>query len=149
MFVTESQPSNVVQGKFTQEQYVEMEAIATDTPKENIKRARKEYTITEASTRDDFREKRIGAAEYCKAIIKLESLGNPHEETFSLRELVDEWSVEVEKEVEIQTKKGPQTKIDRKEKRARMAAILSELEKIEKAGEGRIIDVQVTFKSYR
>jgi hypothetical protein len=150
MYATE-QESNVIQGNFTPEQYAEMEAIATDTPKENIERSRKEFTITEASTRDDFREKRIGAAEYAKAIIKLESLGKPHEETFSLLELAEEWAVDVEKEVELRAKPGeePKTKIDVKEKRLRMAAILSELEKIHKAGEGQVVDVQVTFRSYR
>lgn len=125
--------------------------MADPVPIENLEKANvREIVITEEDAKDDFAEKRIGASEYARQIVKLLSLGSPKEETFSLKRICEEWSTVSYTEKEAKGKDGETyTKVEEKERVLRMAALLSELEKINKAGEGAIMDVQVTFKSYR
>ncbi len=137
--------------KFSQEQREMINNMADPVPDDNLKKSdERKIVISDEDAKDDFREKRIGASEYAKYIIKLLSLGNPQEETFSLKKICDEWRVTtiVEKK-KVNSEGKEETKIEEKERILRMAVLLSELEKINKTGEGAIIDVKVTFKSYR
>lgn len=94
MYATESQESNVIQGKFTAEQYSEMEAIADKTPKANLKYANMPIQLTAHGIMQEFREGDITPAEYAKRALQISRIGAEQLETLDVFKFIDDWAVE-------------------------------------------------------
>ena len=92
MYATES---NVVQGKFTAEQYAEMEAIADKTPKANLKYANMPITLTAHGIMEEFRNGDITPAEYAKRALQISRIGAEELETLDVFKFIDDWAVEM------------------------------------------------------
>ena len=91
MFVTESQPSNVVQGKFTQEQYAEMEAIADETPKVNVDYDGKPLQISKSQLIAMWSSGLITDKPYATLALMLDRVGMFETEDFDIQKFIEDW----------------------------------------------------------
>lgn len=94
MYATDTQ-ANVIQGKFTPEQYAKMEAIADDIPKANLKYANMPITLTAHGIMQEFREGDITPAEYAKRALQISRIGAHELETLDVFKFIDDWAVEM------------------------------------------------------
>ena len=91
MYATETQESNVVQGKFTQEQYAEMEAIADETPKVNVDYDGKPLQISKSQLIAMWSSGLITDKPYATLALMLDRVGMFETEDFDIQKFIEDW----------------------------------------------------------